>query len=170
MIRSLLAVCLLASAAGSLWAQTPTAEPALIERAKFFGNPSKIGGLHQRPGRRRDFLLYGVNVASGAQRNYTPFEKTRVQVVHISRKVKNRILVGVNNRDPRWHDVYSLELATAKLSLVFKNEGYADFVSDDRLALRVAAKARDDGGYNYHRVSGGKVDAKPMAEVGLEDS
>jgi hypothetical protein len=44
--------------------------------------------------------------------------------------VKDRILIGINNRDPRWHDVYSLDLATGKLTLVLQNEGgYAGFIS-----------------------------------------
>ncbi len=226
MIRSLLSILLLAGAAGSLWAQATTAEPVLIERAKFFGNPSKIGGRLSPDGRwlswiaprdgvlnvwvapasdpsqakpltaeklrpirttfwspdsksvlfindqggDENYLLYGVDVASGTQRSYTPFEKTRVELVHISRKVKNRILVGVNNRDPRWHDVYALDLASGKLVLVYKNEGYANFLADDALVLRMAAKARDDGGYDYHRITAGKVDAKPLLEVGLDDS
>ena len=56
-----------------------------------------------------NFLLYGVDVASGAQKALTPFEKTRVQIVGAADTIKDRILVGVNNRDPRWHDVHELE-------------------------------------------------------------
>src|SRR5437764_323982 len=37
-----------------------------------------------------NFQLYGVDVASGAQRSLTPFDKTRVQVVAISNHVKDR--------------------------------------------------------------------------------
>ena len=70
-----------------------------------------------------NFLLYGVDVHTGEQKALTPFEKTRVQIVKISRQVKDRILVAINNRDPRWHDVYSLNLASGKLTLVQQNEG-----------------------------------------------
>ena len=70
-----------------------------------------------------NFLLYGVDVVSGAQRTLTPFEKTRVQIVGISNDVKDRILVGVNNRDPKWHDVHSLDLASGKLTPVLINTG-----------------------------------------------
>ena len=31
-----------------------------------------------------NFLLYGVDIATGEQRTLTPFEKTRVQIVGIS--------------------------------------------------------------------------------------
>lgn len=117
-----------------------------------------------------NFLLYGVDIATGAEKSYTPFEKTRVRIAGISRKVTDRILVGINNRDPRWHDVYSLELATGKLDLVMKNDGYAGFLADEDLVLRLAQKARGDGGVDFMRVQGGMVDATPILQIGLDDS
>ncbi|MYN41567.1 alpha/beta fold hydrolase [Duganella sp. FT109W] len=139
-------------------------------RNSFWSPDSKVVLFIQDKGGDENFLLYGVNVASGKQTNYTPFEKTRVQVLQISSKIKDRILVGVNNRDPRWHDVYSLELASGKLTLVQQNDGYGGFVADDNLKLRIAQKARDDGGATYYRISDGKIDTTPLAEVSLEDS
>ncbi|MYM73853.1 alpha/beta fold hydrolase [Duganella sp. FT134W] len=139
-------------------------------RNSFWSPDSKVVLFIQDKGGDENFLLYGVNVASSKQTNYTPFEKTRVQVLQISSKIKDRILVGVNNRDPRWHDVYSLELASGKLTLVQQNDGYGGFVADDNLKLRIAQKARDDGGATYYRISDGKIDTTPLAEVSLEDS
>lgn len=124
----------------------------------------------QDKGGDENFLLYGVNVASGKQTNYTPFDKTRASVLHISSKVKDRILVGINNRDPKWHDVYSLELATGKLTLVRQNDGYGGFIADDQLQLRIAERPRADGGTSYFRISGGEVEPAPLVEVGLDDS
>jgi dipeptidyl aminopeptidase/acylaminoacyl peptidase len=118
-----------------------------------------------------NFQLYGVDVASGAERSLTPFPKTRVQVVAISNHHRDRMLVGINNRDPKWHDIYSLDFATGKLTPVMMNEGgYSNFIADDQLSLRIAAKARPDGGTDYFRVTNGKVDAQPFEQVGLEDS
>jgi dipeptidyl aminopeptidase/acylaminoacyl peptidase len=118
-----------------------------------------------------NFLLYGVDVVSGEQRTLTPFEKTRVQIVGMSPDVKDRILIGVNNRDPKWHDVHSLDLKTGKLTPVLINEGgYASFISDRQLAVRVAIKPRADGGSDFHRVTGGKVEAQPFERIDMEDS
>ena len=185
----------------------------LIERTKFFGNPSRVAGRlspdgqwlswiaprdgvlniwvapasnvaaarpltneRQRPirsyfwspdsrqilfvndkGGDENFLLYGVAIASGEQKALTPFEKTRVQVMGVSNHVKDRILVGVNNRDPRWHDVHSLDLASGKLSPVMINEGgYAGFLADEQLVIRGASKSRADGGSDFYRVVDGK--------------
>jgi len=117
-----------------------------------------------------NFLIYGVDVASGTLKNYTPFEKTRAEVVAISNKVKDRILVGLNNRDPRWHDVHSLDLASGRLTLVQQNDGYGGFEADDALVLRVAQKSRADGGADYFRLKDGVAEAQPFVSVGLEDS
>lgn len=230
MRRSALVALSILSFAHAAFAQTapaPSTETPLIERAKLFGNPSKMAGNVSpdgkwlswiaprdgvlnvwvapidRPGNAKpltaektrpiraafwapdsksllfindkggdeNFLLYGVDIASGKQTLLTPFEKTRVKIINISRHVKDRILVGINNRDPRWHDVYSLDLASGKLSLVYKNEGdYADFVSDEQLNLRAGAKSRPDGGSDYYRMVDGKVEDKPFVQVGLDDS
>ena len=139
-------------------------------RSSFWSPDSRVLLYIQDKGGDENFLLYGVDVASGKQSSYTPFEKTRVRVIQVSNKVKDRILVGINNRDARWHDVYSLELASGKLTLVQQNDGYAGYLADDTLALRMASKARSDGGSTFYRMVDGKVDTTPLTEVDLEDS
>ena len=111
----------------------------------------------QDKGGDENFLLYGVDVASGKQRALTPFPKTRAEVVGISSKHPDRMLVGLNNRDAKWHDVHSLNLKTGKLTLVERNNGYAGYLADNDLKLRMAVKSRDDGGSEYFRMAGGKV-------------
>src|SRR3954468_4383743 len=117
-----------------------------------------------------NFLLYGVNIASGEQRTYTPFEKTRVEIVNISNQVKDRILIGVNNHDPKWHDLYSLKLADGSLKQVLQNDGYASFIVDKQLNPRIATKSRPDGGSDFYRMVDGKVEEKPFGQAALEDS
>jgi len=148
-----------------------TAEKTRPIRTAFWAPDSKSLLFINDKGGDENFLLYGVDIANAKQTLLTPFEKTRVEIVNISRHVKDRILVGINNRDARWHDVYSLDLASGKLSPVYKNEGgYAGFVADEQLNLRAAAKSRADGGTDYYRMAGGKVDDKPFVQVGLDDS
>jgi dipeptidyl aminopeptidase/acylaminoacyl peptidase len=138
---------------------------------QYFWSPDSTQVLYiQDKGGDENFLLYGVDVASGKQVALTPFKKTRAEIVGISNKHKDRILVGLNNRDAKWHDVYSLNLATGKLTLVKRNDGYAGFIADDDLKLRIAIKSRDDGGSDYFRIANGSIEAKPFGSVGLEDS
>ena len=139
-------------------------------RSSFWAPDSNTVLFIQDKGGDENFLLYGVDVVSGKQTNYTPFEKTRVQIVNISSKVKDRILIGINNRDPKWHDVHSLDLKTGKLTLVQQNDGYAGFLADEQLKLRLTIKARADGGATYYRIVEGKIETTPVTEVGLDDS
>lgn len=118
-----------------------------------------------------NFLLYGVDIATAEQKLLTPFEKTTVRVEAISYDIKDRILIGLNNRDERWHDIYSLNLKTGQLSLVLENTGdYAFFSADNDLTLRFANRSREDGGVDYFRVTGNSVSETPFTSVSLDDS
>lgn len=148
-----------------------TAEKTRPIRTVFWAPDSKSLLFINDKGGDENFLLYGVDIASGKQTLYTPFEKTRVRVINISRHVKDRILIGINNRDPRWHDAYSLDLRSGKLALVYKNvDGYGDLFADEQLKLRVASKSRKDGGIDYYRLDGGKAEATPFVKVDLDDA
>jgi dipeptidyl aminopeptidase/acylaminoacyl peptidase len=207
-------------------ADAKKADSPLIERAKFFGNPSRIQGRlspdgqwlswiapsngvlnvwvapasspaearvltreSKRPIRQHfwapdssmilfindedgteDFLLYGVKVAGGDPVNLTPFKKTTVRLVGSSHTVKDRILVGLNNRDERWHDVHSLNLKSGELTLVRENDGFAGFVADEDLVLRAAIKANAAGGQDYFRIDDGTIADAPFLSFGLDDS
>ena len=139
-------------------------------RQYFWSPDSKKVLFIQDKGGDENFLLYAVDVASGKQTTLTPFKKTRALIVGTSNRIKDRILVGLNNRDPKWHDVYSLNLGTGRLSLVQRNNGFAGFLADNDLKLRMATKSRDDGGTDYYRISNGRIETKPFATVALEDS
>jgi dipeptidyl aminopeptidase/acylaminoacyl peptidase len=147
-----------------------TAEKTRPIRTAFWSPDSTSLMFINDQGGDENFLLYSVNVKTGVQTSLTPFDKTRVQLVKVGRNVKDRILIGVNNRDPKWHDVHSLDLASGKLTLVQQNDGWANFIADDDLNLRMAAKSRDDGGTDYYRWSGGKADPAPAIAVGLDDA
>jgi len=139
---------------------------------QYFWAPDSASILYVNDkGGDENFLLYKVDVKDGKAQSLTPFQKTRVEVVGTSTHIKDRILIGVNNRDPRWHDVYSVDLKDGKLTKVFENTGdYAGFTADDSLNLRLASKSRPDGGTDFYRFDQGKVEAKPFANVGLDDS
>jgi dipeptidyl aminopeptidase/acylaminoacyl peptidase len=117
-----------------------------------------------------NFLLYGIDIASGAETTLTPFEKTRVMLVGSSTTLKDKLLIGLNNRDPRYHDVYRLDLPTGKMTEVMRNDGYAAFLADDTLTLRMAIKANAASGRDYLEMQDGKVADEPVASTGLEDS
>jgi dipeptidyl aminopeptidase/acylaminoacyl peptidase len=147
-----------------------TAEKGRPIRTTFWSPDSKQVLFINDKGGDENFLLYGIDVASGTQKSLTPFEKTRAMVLGTSTTIKDRMLVGLNNRDPRWHDVYMLEPATGTLTKVMQNDGYSGFLADDALHLRMAVKSRPDGGADYYRVNGTTVETTPFMSYGLDDS
>ena len=116
-------------------------------------------------------LLYTIDPRTGAERTLTPFPKTQVRMVGISSTITDRILIGINARDARFHDIFSLDLATGKLTEVLRNQGgYASFTPDDTLAIRLAARTNAAGGSDWFEVSHGRVAKRPLTSSTLEDS
>lgn len=108
----------------------------------------------QDTGGDEDFLLHAINTNSGEIRNLTPFENTTADVVHISPDHPDTILVGLNNRDQRFHDVHRLTLSTGELELIERNEGFLGYVADDDLKVRLALAPRPGGGMDVLRKDG----------------
>ena len=140
-----------------------------IRNFNWSGDSSMILYIQDKGG-DENFLLYGVDVASGKERNYTPFDKTRVMMVGTSYQIKDKILIGLNNRNPQYHDVHLLDLKTGTTKEVMRNESYSGFTADDTLTLRMAERSNAQGGSDYFDIADGKVSEKPFASTGLEDS
>ncbi|WP_199798099.1 S9 family peptidase [Tsuneonella amylolytica] len=140
-------------------------------RQYFWAPDSKRVLYIQDKGGDENFLLYGVDVATGAETTLTPFEKTRVQLIGGSTTQKDKLLVGLNNRDARFHDVHLLDLDTGKTTLVMQNDGgYAGFLADDALNLRMALRANAAGGMDMFPIVDGKIAEKPSDSTTLEDA
>ena len=87
--------------------------------------------------------LYLVNLTTHEIRDLTNFPKTQARVIQSSIQFPDELLVGLNNRNPEWHDVYLLNIVTGKLKLVEKNNQFDGFIADEDLKLRIARKVAD---------------------------
>jgi dipeptidyl aminopeptidase/acylaminoacyl peptidase len=102
-----------------------------------------------------DFHLYAVDLRSGAARDLTPYGKTTARVVGVSRRHPGTVLVGMNDRDPQWHDLYRVDLASGERTLVEENTGQiGEYVADADYQLRFATRSRPDGGLDLLRRTG----------------
>jgi dipeptidyl aminopeptidase/acylaminoacyl peptidase len=117
-----------------------------------------------------NYLLYQVEIASGEERCLTPFENTRARVIGGSHRIRDKLLVGLNNRDARYHDVYLLNLGTGALDLVLQNDSYVGFLADDTLTLRMAVRQNEAGGSDFFEIVDNTVAETPRESTGLEDS
>ena len=113
--------------------------------------------------------LYILPVEGGEVRDLTPFPKTTVEVLGVSWDEPGKMLVGLNNRDERFHDAHLLDLATGQLTEVFRNEkGYLGFVTDFELKLRMTAQYNPDGSITYFEITS-EGETKKFLEVKEED-
>ncbi|NWG46061.1 MAG: S9 family peptidase [Alphaproteobacteria bacterium] len=123
----------------------------------------------QDQGGDENYRLHLVDPVTAQTRDLTPVDGTRVQLVGMSYDHPDAVLIGLNDRDPRWHDIYRLDLGTGERTLVRQMDGYAGAVADDALNLRLAIRPRADGGLVVERIaSDGSLE--PAAEIGPEDA
>lgn len=106
----------------------------------------------QDEGGDENWRLFTVDVESGKQLDLTPMKEVQAQIVGISHKLPGVVLVGLNDRAPEWHDLYSIDLNTGARTLVEKNDqDYAGYVADLDLKPRLAVKTLAEGGGEIHR-------------------
>ena len=117
----------------------------------------------QDRGGDENFLLYGVDPATGEESEYTPFENTRVWILASDDDRPGEMIIGLNNRDPRWHDAYRLNLETGDLELIYENtDEIGGYSFDNDLNLRFGERTTPEGGVVYYRFNG--VDAETRWE------
>ena len=102
--------------------------------------------------------LFAVDPRTAELRDLTPFANIRAMPARWSSIVPDKIAVYLNDRDPRWHDVYHLDLATGQRSLVWENRQEFGYVGLDwQLKPRHARSNAPDGGRRLWRLDGEKV-------------
>lgn len=110
-----------------------------------------------------------VGIDGGPPRDLTPFEGARAGIMHMSHRLKERLLIGSNDRDPTYFDIYDLDLKTGTLTRIFENDRFAGFLSDSSLTLRIVTLPRPDGGVDYYRVADNVAADEPFERVDYED-
>ena len=101
----------------------------------------------QDKGGNEDFHLYIVDTGGGAPRDLTPMEGVAARLEMLSSKLPREAVIGLNQRDPKNHDIYRVELATGKLTRLAENtQGFAGYIVDDDYHVRFALHATADGG------------------------
>ena len=128
------------------------------------GINNHVWGLNNRnvlylrdSGGDEDFHIFSVDLETGETVNLTPFEKTTGQFVGGSYRFPDEYLLGINNRDQRWHDVWRVNVRTGERELVEEHDRFAGFVADLDLNVRLAIEPTADGGnLVYKRLPSGE--------------
>ena len=120
-----------------------------------------------------NWCIHIVDIASKEDKTLTP-EKANARIINVSDKFPEEILIGLNDRDESYHDVYRLNIVSGEKTLVLQNDKqFSDFTFDDDYNLRFASKTTPEGGCQYFKAiptnEPGKYDWEIFIETGLED-
>lgn len=129
----------------------------------------------QDKGGNENWHLYATNVTTKETQDLTPIDGINARIAGASEKFPKELLVGINDRDPRLHDIYRVNVDTGKRVLVQKNPGVAGFVADEEMNVRLAVTFSPTGGQLWLKPEGtadaqGYEKWEPMEEIGAEDA
>ncbi len=74
-----------------------------------------------------NYNIYALNPAEASPgiipkaRNITDMEGVRAMIFHISHQDPDLLFVGLNERDPAWHDLCQLRISSGELTLLREN-------------------------------------------------
>jgi dipeptidyl aminopeptidase/acylaminoacyl peptidase len=146
-----------------------------ITRDKGRGIPSHFWALDSRhvlyiqdKNGDENWHLYSVNLSTDETIDLSPYDGVQAQMVEQSAEKPGIAIVGMNDRDARWHDLYSVELATAKRTLLQKNDSYGAILVDNDLAVRLAIQQTPSGSNKiFERKNDSWVE---LFEIPMEDA
>jgi dipeptidyl aminopeptidase/acylaminoacyl peptidase len=123
----------------------------------------------QDEGGDENFHLLAVSIKSGVTRDLTPFPGARGMLHAVNRQHRNEVLISLNQRDPRFADIYRLNLTTGESILLQQNPGFVGFVTDDDFNVRIAMSPQHDGSMAVLKPNGAN-DWKPWLHVPASDA
>ncbi len=129
----------------------------------FWSRDSRYVLYVQDKGGNENFHIYKVDPAAKPEektgvpqaQDLTPLKGIRAYIYSLPKDKSNEIIVGLNDRDRAYHDIYKINLATGERELILKNtEKIAGFTFDLQGNLRLATRQTEDGGTEILRYDG----------------
>ena len=108
----------------------------------------------QDKGGDENWRVYSADVATGEVGDLTPFDGVAAQIVGLSHRRPDEILVALNDRDPQWHDIYRVNLTSGERTLLLQHDRFIGVEVDDDLTIRAAIQMTPSGGLDIFRADG----------------
>ena len=147
----------------------------------------------QDKGGDENFKIYRVDLSKDETKDLTPFEsitgpdgkpimlpsgqalRPRAEVEGVSHKYPGTIVIGLNNRNPQFHDLHKLDVKTGELTLLQENNEFAGYLVDDDYNVRTALRQTEDGGTELLKAEGapgakGIEKFGPFQKIGSDDA
>ena len=127
----------------------------------FWSRDSKFILFVKDNGGDENFNVYAVSPVEQPQggaevptaRNLTAAQKVRAVIYAVPKSEPDVIYVGINDRDPAWHDLYKVKISTGERTLVRQNtERLTGWLFDNKDQLRLATRSPRNGDTEILRV------------------
>ena len=122
----------------------------------------------QDKGGDENWRAYSVNLESGDTIDLTPIDGVRATINHVSRDRPDVLAIGLNDRDPRLHDVYLVSALTGERELLFENPRFLSVTLDDSMRVRLLSEINPDGSSSYSTYEDGRFE--PFQSIPFEDT
>ena len=104
----------------------------------FWANNKRIAYVQDKGG-DENFRLYAVDVDGNNQKDLTPFEKVRVELIDELKDNDEELLIAMNHRDARLFDVYRINVNSGEMNMIAQNPGnITGWMTDHEGKLRIA--------------------------------
>ena len=142
-------------------ARPMSAEKSRPIRAYFWSRDSKYLLYSQDNGGDENFNVYAIDPSLPADPNtgipptraLTSLKGVRTELYDAPKAKPDILYIGLNDRDPRWHDLYELRISTGEKNLLRKNtEQIAGWDFDNDGNLRLAERTNAVGDTEVLRV------------------
>jgi dipeptidyl aminopeptidase/acylaminoacyl peptidase len=115
--------------------------------------------------------VFVADIETGVTKDVTPLKDVQARIQEISPKFPTEILVALNDRDPRVHDIYRVNLLTCERTLVILNDrDFVGFVTDPDFNVRFATLVTASGDEELHRYVSANRTWEPFARIPMEDA
>ena len=146
-----------------------TAETKRPVAGYFWSQDGKYILFVKDNGGDENFNVYAVNPndkpADGAvvpaARNLTEGKKVRAFIYAVPESDPDVIYVGLNERDPAWHDLYKVKISTGEKTLISENKDrLTGVVFDNADKLRLATRSLPNGTTEILSLDGDRTEGR----------
>ena len=130
----------------------------------FWSRDSRFIMFNKDNGGDENFNVYAVAVDSKPEadaevpvsRNLTNASKVQTNIYRLPFTEPDAIYVGLNDRDPKWHDLYKIKISTGERALLRKNtDRFVGWQFDNTDKLRIARRSTTKGDTEILRLDAG---------------
>ena len=139
---------------GNLGAAKAVTKEAKRGLQNYFWAPDGAHIIYlQDSGGNENFRVHSVDIATLKDTALTKAgDKVRATIQGVSKLRPDVVLIGLNDRNPQFFDLYEVNYKTGASKLVMENPGYGGWVTDNQLKPRFAFQQVPGGGSKYFRL------------------